>query len=420
MARTKRSAPGRGPMRKPGEIDAQGSATERQLPMRQSKIEARKKMAKEVKPDTPALAKARLEAAEARAQTRAERRARKKAQQEQKAQVKAEQKAASRVTIQSVPQEATQPSMDEATPYQAFSLAPYSGFQSDGPSGGHQAPTNEGRRDLAWADRNMILNQNRPIISFHFLENFQVSDKLVHDLMNRGSRFYDAIEDFRAGSIELKTAANLTNRSLTFMAEICPRLKQVALKGAFRLTDVALAAFLANCPQLEFIEISGTEKQAGNIKHACYDKFSNDASFAQKLRKMVLYNQPISRTSYVQQITQHRGNLEVWCGRTANGGQDVRVFWCGQAIAVARPVSEQGAQSSSTHVNEMHGSSKEVVTISDDSDSNQDNREVIVLSDNDNSMDMDEDVDMEVGGIAEDDTIDETMEDLISKDLFGE
>ncbi|KAK6086369.1 hypothetical protein SCUP234_02582 [Seiridium cupressi] len=414
MARTKRSAPGPGPMRKPGDIDAQSSTTTRQLHMRQSKSEARKNMAKGVKPDAPTLAKARLEAAEARAQIRAERRARKKAQQE-------EQKAASRVTIQSVPQEATtKSSKDEVTPYHAFSLAPYSGRQSDGPSGGHQAPTNEGRRDLAWTDRNMVLNQNRPIISFHFLENFQASDKLVYDLINRGPRFYDAIEDFRAGSIELKTAGKLTNQSLKFMAEICPRLKQVALKGAFRVTDAALAAFLANCPQLEFIEISGTEEQVGNIKRASHGKFSNDASFAQKLQKMVLYNQPVYQTPYVQKITQHRRNLEVWCGSTANGGQDVRVFWCGQAISVAHPVSEQGAQSSSTHANEMHGSSKEVVTISDDSDSNQHNREVIVLSDNDNSMDMDEDVDMEVGGIAEGDTIDETMEDLISKDLFGE
>jgi hypothetical protein len=124
------------------------------------------------------------------------------------------------------------------------------------------------------------------------------------------------------------TITAITNCSIIWLAEKCPKLKQASFEGAVQLTTAALKAFYKNCPDLQYINISGTDKIPGAIKSTAFDFLVQSNAHVPKLKKIVLLNQDAVAAASAKICTVKRQNVQVCIGSTT--GEGMKTFWHGK------------------------------------------------------------------------------------------
>lgn len=177
--------------------------------------------------------------------------------------------------------------------------------------------------------------------------------------------------------------------------------------GTFRLAKDAIATFLENCPDLDYLEISGSADNPGKIKSPFTQNLINTPGYAPKLQKLVLWNQGHLSAREIDTLTKKRQGLEVAFGSTKVGDQHSMVSWCGSIDNLEYPTKflrphmanlvgvsshsqtltgvqqDSSAVKSETALANMNGirHEKEIIVLSDDSDRQDKEPGVIVLSD---------------------------------------
>lgn len=111
------------------------------------------------------------------------------------------------------------------------------------------------------------------------------------DLLSRHPTLLASLEAFQLGDSETGNGGTLSDRAVQSFLSATPNLRVLRLDACTALTDSTLIWAFQRCPRLEQVRLTGTDGRKGSIRGAAFQDLNADPELCPGLKGLVLYDQ---------------------------------------------------------------------------------------------------------------------------------